>query len=153
LTLEITEGAMIGDSSRTKGVLEQLDRLGVKISVDDFGTGYSSMVNLRHLPISELKIDRSFVSEMLVGANDRVIVNSAIDLGHNLGMQVVAEGVESHEVEAQLRDLGCDLVQGFGICRPLPLEEFDAFLASAPTHAGENGVRGLDHDSVSAPFG
>ncbi len=142
LTLEITEGAMIGDSSRTKSVLEQLDRLGVKISVDDFGTGYSSMVNLRHLPISELKIDRSFVSEMLVGANDRVIVNSAIDLGHNLGMQVVAEGVESDEVEAELRALGCDLVQGYGICRPLPLEELDAFLTSMATRTGEGARSG-----------
>ncbi|CAN5774778.1 hypothetical protein BH23ACT10_BH23ACT10_17890 [soil metagenome] len=130
LTLEITEGAMIGDSLRTGEVLDQLAALGVRVSVDDFGTGYSSMVNLRHLPISELKIDRSFVSEMLAGANDRVIVSSAIDLGHNLGMSVVAEGVESSEVADELGTLGCDLAQGFAVCRPMPLDRVTRYLES-----------------------
>jgi diguanylate cyclase (GGDEF)-like protein len=133
LTLEITERAMIGDSPRTVEVLEQLDRLGVRLSVDDFGTGYSSMMNLRHLPISELKIDRSFVTEMLVGGNDEVIVSSTVALGHNLGMSVVAEGVETPEVEARLRSAGCDIAQGYGIARPLPLEQLDEFLRSSRT--------------------
>ena len=134
LTLEITERAMIGDSPRAIEIIEQLDQLGVRLSVDDFGTGYSSMVNLRHLPISELKIDRSFVADMLVGGNEEVLVNSAIALGHSLGMTVVAEGVETAEVEAKLRSAGCDLAQGYGIARPLDLESLDAFLQETSTY-------------------
>ena len=95
------------------------------MSVDDFGTGFSSLVNLRHLPIAELKIDRSFVTEMLVGRNDEVIVRSIIDLGHNLGVDVIAEGVETMDVQDRLREMGCDRVQGYGVCRPLPLVALD----------------------------
>ncbi len=133
LTLEITESTMIGDARRTLRVLESLDQLGVRISVDDFGTGYSSLVNLRHLPISELKIDRSFVADMVLGRSDAVIVKSTIDLGHNLGLTVVAEGVETAEVQDLLRSLGCDLAQGFGLCRPLPLAKLDAWLETSRT--------------------
>jgi diguanylate cyclase (GGDEF)-like protein len=128
LTLEITESTMIGDASRTAQILQRLDQLGVRISVDDFGTGYSSLVNLRHLPVSELKMDRSFVSEMLIGRNDEIIVRSTIDLAHNLGMVVIAEGVETKEVEDKLRTMGCDLAQGFGICKPLPSDLLERWL-------------------------
>ncbi len=128
LTLEITESTMMGDARRTLRILQQLDDIGVKMSVDDFGTGFSSMVNLRHLPISEIKIDRSFVREMLIARNDEVIVRSIVDLGHNLGLEVVAEGVETAQVEQRLRAMGCDLAQGYGIARPLPLPKFDRWL-------------------------
>ncbi len=133
LTVEITESTMIGDARRTLRVLENLDRLGVRVSVDDFGTGYSSLVNLRHLPISELKIDRSFVADMVLGHSDAVIVKSTIELGHNLGLTVVAEGVETAEVQDLLQSLGCDMAQGFGLCRPLPLDKLDAWLESSQT--------------------
>jgi EAL domain-containing protein (putative c-di-GMP-specific phosphodiesterase class I) len=128
LTLEITESTMMGDARRATRTLQRLAELGTKISVDDFGTGFSSLVNLRHLPISELKIDRSFVSEMLIGRNDEIIVRSTIDLAHNLGMVVVAEGVETSELEERLRTMGCDLAQGFGICKPLPTDLLDTWL-------------------------
>ncbi len=128
LTLEITESTMMGDARRATRILQRLADLGAKISVDDFGTGFSSLVNLRHLPISELKIDRSFVSEMLIGRNDEIIVRSTIDLAHNLGMVVVAEGVETKELEERLRTMGCDLAQGFGICKPLPTDLLDSWL-------------------------
>ncbi len=128
LILEITESTMMGDARRTLRILEQLDAIGVRMSVDDFGTGFSSLVNLRHLPIAEIKIDRSFVREMLTARNDEVIVRSIVDLGHNLGLQVVAEGVESADVEQRLRAMGCDLAQGFGIAKPLPLAKLDRWL-------------------------
>jgi diguanylate cyclase (GGDEF)-like protein len=133
LTIEITEQSVIGETQRTVAILKQLHELGVHLSIDDFGTGFSSLTNLRHLPISELKIDRSFVSEMLVGNNDEVIVQSTIDLGHNLGFDVVAEGVETAAITDRLRTLGCDLVQGYGICRPLPLPKIDEWLRTAQT--------------------
>ncbi len=146
LTLEITESTMIGDARRTLRVLERLDQLGVRISVDDFGTGYSSLVNLRHLPISELKIDRSFVADMVLGRSDAVIVKSTIELGHNLGLTVVAEGVETAEVQELLRSLGCDLAQGYGLCRPLPLAKLDAWLETSRTfsRAAASGNRPFD---------
>lgn len=124
LTLEITEGTMMGDPARTRRILRGLNNLGVKLSVDDFGTGFSSLVNLRHLPVSELKIDRSFVSEMMSENNDEVIVRSTIDLGHNLGLQVVAEGVEDDSIQRRLGEMGCDILQGYGISRPLPPDQF-----------------------------
>ncbi len=124
LTLEITESTMMEDPAQTSRILQGLHELGVKLSVDDFGTGYSSLVNLRHLPVSELKIDRSFVSEMMMQHNDDVIVRSTIDLGHNLGLQVVAEGVEHGSIKRRLAELGCDQVQGYYVSRPLPADRF-----------------------------
>ncbi len=133
LVLEVTEQSVIRDTPRTMRILEQLSRIGVRISIDDFGTGHSSLTNLRRLPISELKVDRSFVTEMLVEHNDDVIVRSTIDLGHNLGFTVVAEGVETAEVSHRLLELGCDLAQGFGICRPLPFEKLDRWIDQVST--------------------
>ena len=133
LTIEITEQWMIGDTHRALRIIDQLHDIGVRISIDDFGTGHSSLTNLRHLPISELKIDRSFVTEMLVEDHDEVIVRSTIDLGHNLGMTVVAEGVETAEIQDRLRALGCDQVQGYGICRPLPFDKLNRWFDSVST--------------------
>ena len=128
LTLEITESTMMGDPARTHRILRGLHDLGVQLSVDDFGTGFSSLVNLRHLPVSELKIDKSFVMEMMRESNDEVIVRSTIDLGHNLGLEVVAEGVENDSIRGRLSELGCDILQGYGISRPVPRAEFGHFV-------------------------
>ena len=127
LTLEITESTMMGDPARTHRILRSLDTFGVQLSVDDFGTGFSSLVNLRHLPVSELKIDRSFVTDMLRERHDEVIVQSTVDLAHNLGLRVVAEGVEDDLVLEHLTAIGCDVAQGFGISRPLPFDEFTSW--------------------------
>lgn len=124
LTLEITESTMMGETTRTHRILQGLADLGVRLSVDDFGTGYSSLMNLRHFPISELKIDRTFVLDLMHDENDDIIVRSTIDLGQNLGLTVVAEGVENDEVHQRLLELGCDLAQGYGISRPLTPQKF-----------------------------
>lgn len=128
LMLEITESTMMADDERSHRVLHSLSELGVQVSVDDFGTGFSSLVNLRALPVNEIKIDRSFVSSMLDEHDDETIVRSTVDLGHNLGLSVVAEGVETVEVFDRLADFGCDLAQGFGISRPLPGDAFEKWL-------------------------
>ncbi len=133
LTIEITEQSVLGDSPRAFRIIDQVHGLGVKFSIDDFGTGHSSLVNLRRLPISELKIDRSFVEDMLVEHADEVIVKSTIDLGHNLGFDVVAEGVETPRIRERLQALGCDIVQGFGICRPLSVDHLDRWLKTVET--------------------
>ena len=130
LTLEITETALLADSARTLQTAEALRRLGTHLSIDDFGTGYSSFRYLRVLPVSELKVDRSFVTNLLEDERDEVIVRSTIDLGHNLGLRVVAEGVEDMATLDRLRLLGCDLVQGYGIARPMPFDRFLVFLNS-----------------------
>lgn len=128
LVLEITETTVMGDPTQTHRILRQLSDIGVGLSVDDFGTGFSSLVNLRNLPVDELKIDRSFVMDMMVQHNDDVIVRSTIDLGHNLGLEVVAEGVENQEIIDRLAELGCDAAQGFHISRPLPPELFEDWM-------------------------
>jgi diguanylate cyclase (GGDEF)-like protein len=130
LTLEITEGTLLYDGPRTRSTIERLHDIGVHLSIDDFGIGYSSLSYLRQLPVSELKIDRSFVTNLVVDAQDETIVRSTIDLGHNLGLQVVAEGVETNEVADRLRVLGCDIAQGFGICRPLAFEQLTTWLVN-----------------------
>jgi diguanylate cyclase (GGDEF)-like protein len=128
LRLEVTESAVMGDAARCLDVLQRLHDLGVHLSIDDFGTGYSSMAYLRQLPVDELKIDRSFVMGMTDTQQDAVLVRTAIDLGHNLGLTVVAEGVEGAEHVAALQDLGCDIAQGFHFARPMPSDEIGALL-------------------------
>ena len=128
LELEITESAIVADMFRMRGVLERLGAMGLRLSVDDFGTGYTSLGYLRRLPISELKIDRSFVSHMATSEEDAIIVRSTIDLGRNLGLGVVAEGVEDSEVLQRLTELGCDVAQGFLMSRPVPAGELIAWL-------------------------
>jgi len=132
LELEVTETAVIADPFRMKPVLERLGDMGLRLSVDDFGTGYTSLGYLTRLPINELKIDRSFVSNMTRSDQDDVIVRSTIDLGRNLGLDVVAEGVESPEVLERLRSLGCDVAQGFLMSRPVPASELTSWLSELP---------------------
>jgi diguanylate cyclase (GGDEF)-like protein len=128
LSLELTEGAMMNDPGRALTVLEALNAMGVCLSIDDFGTGYSSMAYLKALPVRELKIDRSFVMGMTTDENDAVLVRSAVDLGHNLGLHVVAEGVEDAATQAALVAMGCDLMQGYYISRPFPSAELHPWL-------------------------
>ena len=130
LTLEITESSLLIDAPRARSTINELNEVGVHMSIDDFGTGYSSLSYLRRLPVSELKIDRSFVANLLLDDQDEVIVRSTIDLGHNLGLEVVAEGVENNEVLERLRSFGCDVAQGFCISRPLPARHLMSWLAT-----------------------
>jgi diguanylate cyclase (GGDEF)-like protein len=120
LEVEITENTILTDPERTRIVLERLRDLGVRLSIDDFGTGFSSLGQLKRLAVDVLKIDKSFVLNMAHDDNDDVIVRSTIELGHNLGLRVVAEGVETQETWSRLTQLGCDTAQGFFISRPLP---------------------------------
>jgi EAL domain-containing protein (putative c-di-GMP-specific phosphodiesterase class I) len=105
----------------------------VKIAIDDFGTGYSSLAYLKDLPVNQLKIDQSFVQHMHEDMNDAIIVRSVVDLGHNLGLQTVAEGVEDHATWDQLAQLGCDDAQGYFLARPMPPDELIAWLET-PGH-------------------
>ena len=113
LTLEITESIVIGDAGRAVILLEELRTLGVRLSLDDFGTGYSSLTYLSSLPIQQVKIDQSFVADILTSRRDAAIVTSMIDLAHHLGLQIVAEGIDDPGVRERLQGLGCDLGQGF----------------------------------------
>ncbi|NEK86118.1 EAL domain-containing protein [Blastococcus saxobsidens] len=133
LRLEVTESAVMADAARCTDVLQRLHDLGLRLSIDDFGTGYSSMVHLRRLPVDELKIDRSFVMGMTTSAHDAVLVRTAVDLGHNLGLTVVAEGVEEPEHVAALRELGCDIAQGYHYARPMAADALDEILARVGT--------------------
>jgi diguanylate cyclase (GGDEF)-like protein len=120
LELEITESMLMHDPQRARETLERLAAIGVGLSVDDFGTGYSSLAHLKRLPVDTIKIDKSFVLDMAADEADEAIVRSTIELAHNLGLRVVAEGVESAEAWMRLAALGCDLAQGFHLARPLP---------------------------------
>jgi EAL domain-containing protein (putative c-di-GMP-specific phosphodiesterase class I) len=127
--LEITESAIMDEPQRALGVLQALSDAGFKLSIDDFGTGYSSLAYLKRLPVDELKIDKSFVMAMEHDADDAKIVRSTIDLAHNLGLSVVAEGIENATIYELLRGLGCDEGQGYHMGRPLPAQEMAAFAA------------------------
>ncbi|RSM74185.1 GGDEF-domain containing protein [Actinoplanes sp. ATCC 53533] len=132
LTLEITEGTLMADPDGGLVTLERLRRLGIKISIDDFGTGYSSLGRLRELPIDEIKIDRSFVQNAAHDHRDRALIRSTVQLGHALGLHVVAEGVEDEPTYTYLTQTGCDLVQGYHISRPLPEAKFTTWLRDTP---------------------
>ncbi len=133
LTLEITESSVMADPGRAVRVLNDLHALGVRLSVDDFGTGYSSLAYLQRLPVHEVKIDKSFVGELRYDGNRTAIVRAIVDLGHNLGLQVVAEGVEAKPVARLLLDIGCDLAQGYLYSRPLPAAAYRAWCAAPST--------------------
>ncbi|MEU7476274.1 bifunctional diguanylate cyclase/phosphodiesterase [Lentzea sp. NPDC042327] len=128
LTLEITESAIIADPHRATEVLGRLRELGVRLSIDDFGTGYSSIAYLRTMPVHEMKIDRSFTTNMRTDPSSGAITRSLLGLAHNLELEVVAEGVEDEETWSALAALGCDIVQGYCLSRPLPADEFAAWL-------------------------
>lgn len=136
IMLEITETAMMADPINAKSILDKLNQLGLKIAIDDFGTGFSSLAYIKQLPVQELKIDKSFVSDMVYDENDAVIVHSTIDLAHNLGLKVVAEGVENADIAEQLKQLNCDVIQGHYYGKPLRADEIEAMM---PLVDGGNG--------------
>ncbi|GAA3493365.1 cyclic Di-GMP phosphodiesterase RmdB [Streptomyces prasinosporus] len=144
LQLEITEHVLLEDPQRAADTLNALTGHGVKMSLDDFGTGYSSLVHLRRLPVSELKIDRSFVARLAVDAEDAEIVRCTVDLAHSLGLLVVAEGVEDDETWERLRDLGCDAVQGWLVAAAMPPDETTAWLLA-------RGSRGWQRPAAALP--
>ncbi|MGY1618287.1 putative bifunctional diguanylate cyclase/phosphodiesterase [Geodermatophilus sp. SYSU D00691] len=131
LELEVTESAIMADPVRARLVLGRLADAGITLSIDDFGAGYTSLAHLKDLPVHQLKIDRSFVSHMAADASDALIVRSVVELGHNLGLTTVAEGVEDEATWEQLRDVGCDQAQGYLLCRPLPAGALDAWYDAA----------------------
>jgi diguanylate cyclase (GGDEF)-like protein len=138
--LEITESAIMDDPQRAETTLNRLAERGYKLSIDDFGTGYSSLAYLKRLPVDELKIDKSFVMAMEKDAGDAMIVRSTIDLAHNLGLTVVAEGIENEAVLTLLHELKCDEGQGYHMSKPLPVDKFCDWVARwqarAPAPAG-----------------
>jgi diguanylate cyclase (GGDEF)-like protein/PAS domain S-box-containing protein len=123
LEFEITESAIMADPIRALKILTQLNEMGVHLSIDDFGTGYSSLTYLQKLPVDAVKIDKSFVIDMLTNPNNLAIIRSTLDLGHNLGLEVIAEGIETHEAYVTLKSLGCDKAQGYYFSRPVPAEQ------------------------------
>jgi diguanylate cyclase (GGDEF)-like protein len=129
LELEITESVIMADPMRARGIVTRLREMGVRVAIDDFGSGYSSLGYLSKLPVNDLKIDKSFVIEMMDDSSNLAIVQAAIDMGHNLGLTVVAEGVESDEAWRRLRGLGCDVAQGWLVGRPLPAADFANWLS------------------------
>jgi len=134
LVLEITETAMMADPHQAKEILNNLDIMGIRIAIDDFGTGHSSLAYLKSLPVDEIKIDKSFVKNMIRDENDASIVRATISLAHDMGLKVVAEGVEEQAAQDRLKADGCDIIQGQHICRPLPAHELDRMLSpSKPT--------------------
>ncbi|HSI21826.1 MAG TPA: EAL domain-containing protein [Methylophilaceae bacterium] len=130
LEIELTESVLIQDTQHTRKQLNQLNSLGVRLSIDDYGTGYSNLSYLKQLDVDKLKIDQSFVKDMLVDELDAIIVRSTVELAHNLGLQVLAEGVEDQDILTLLQDLGCDQAQGYHIGKPMPPREFEKLLRS-----------------------
>jgi len=135
LVIEVTESALMSDPPRARQVLMALAESGVRISIDDFGAGYTSLSQLKTLPISELKIDKSFVIGMCADRSNALIVESVIDLGHNLGIKIVAEGVEDEQALDVLRRFGCDVVQGFHFSKPVPAARFEHWRATREKQA------------------
>lgn len=129
IRLEITESAMLVDPAKAKRILSEFDAMGLGLAIDDFGTGYSSLSYLKQLPVNIIKIDKSFVMNMIRDEDDASIVRATIDLAHNLGLKVVAEGVENEETGSALRALGCDYLQGYHISKPLPADEIVRWLS------------------------
>jgi len=131
---------LMADAARSQQVMAGLRRLGVRLSIDDYGTGYSSLSYLRALPVDELKLDRSFVSNLTSDERAAAIVRSTLQLSLDLGMGMVVEGVEDAETLAALRAWGCDVAQGYHIARPMPAERFVTWLVAHPTRAPRGGI-------------
>jgi EAL domain-containing protein (putative c-di-GMP-specific phosphodiesterase class I)/CheY-like chemotaxis protein len=136
LVLEVTETEAMRDVTRTMDVLLRMRLRNIGVSIDDFGTGHSSLRELQRMPFSEMKIDKSFVIDMMTNNDCAVIVKSIIDLGHNLGLKVIAEGVETAQVWRSLSEKRCDYAQGFLIAKPMPAADFDAWLKNWRAHPG-----------------
>jgi diguanylate cyclase (GGDEF)-like protein len=128
ITLEVTESAVMNDAAHALKTLQELHDMGLKLSIDDFGTGYSSFAYLKKMPVDELKIDRSFVKDMITDRDDASIVRAVIELSHSLGLKVTAEGAENQAVVAALSAMSCDLAQGYFWTRPLPMQQFEQWL-------------------------
>jgi EAL domain-containing protein (putative c-di-GMP-specific phosphodiesterase class I) len=144
LTIEITESTLMADPAQAMEIVRRLSAMGVNIAIDDFGTGYSSLSYLKRLAVNELKVDRSFVRNVVSDAHDVAIVRSTISLAHELGLQVVAEGIEDQPTWDLLGQLGCDTAQGYLISRPLPAPEFNRWMT-------ESGWRiGTEMDELAA---
>ncbi|MGI8749283.1 MAG: putative bifunctional diguanylate cyclase/phosphodiesterase, partial [Thermoleophilaceae bacterium] len=155
LEVEVTESAIMSDPRRARRVLESMREMGVRVAIDDFGTGYSSLVSLKQMPVSTIKVDKSFVMNMENDADDAAIVRSTIGLGHNLGLQVVAEGVESHRAWEQLADMGADIAQGYYLSKPLAPAQFDVWLAAYQDMFGrgaEGGRTGAGEEAGGQPW-
>ncbi len=133
IELEITESTAMQNPEVTLGVLNELSDMGIVLAIDDFGTGYSSLAYLKHLPIQRLKLDRSFVTDIETDTSDAAICSATVALGHNLGLELVAEGVETTAQRDFLSKLGCDVLQGFLYSKPLPAEEIIKYLKSSPS--------------------
>jgi diguanylate cyclase len=139
LELEVTESAIMLQQARAQQILTRLHRLGIRISIDDFGAGYTSLAQLKTLPITEIKVDRSFVSGMDTDSDAALIVRSVIDLGHNLGLTAVAEGVETLASMSALTGAGCDVVQGYHLSRPLPAQDLLAWYLARQSSGPPDG--------------
>jgi EAL domain-containing protein (putative c-di-GMP-specific phosphodiesterase class I) len=120
---EITESLLMHDPAHAKGLLEELTAMGIRFAVDDFGTGYSSLAYLQRFPLAKLKIDRSFVENLLTSRNDQAIVSAVVGLAQTLDLELVAEGVETEAQRALLTEMGCDHIQGWLVCKALPSDE------------------------------
>ena len=140
LELEITESAIMGDPPRAIRTLSLIRDLGVRFAIDDFGTGYSSLAYLKKLPVSSIKIDKSFVKNMEHDRDNAIIVRSIIDLGHNLGLKVVAEGVETQEAQEMLRNFDCDEMQGYYYSRPIAADAVIKYLKTYSTQLSQPSI-------------
>ncbi|MDP3086469.1 MAG: bifunctional diguanylate cyclase/phosphodiesterase [Rubrivivax sp.] len=150
LRLEITESSLMEDADRALPVLQALRELGVQLSIDDFGTGYSSLAYLKRLPVNELKIDRSFVADADGQSEAQALLRTIVNLGHSLNMTVTAEGVERPQELALLREIGCDLAQGYLISRPMDPQAAARYVAALPATALPASEAGADRSRVPA---
>jgi diguanylate cyclase (GGDEF)-like protein len=153
MQLEITESMIVSDPDRALRTVAQLRELGLRVAIDDFGTGYASLANVKRLPVDELKIDRSFISELSRDESDQIIVRSTINLGHDLGLTVVAEGVEDEPTLNRLRLLGCDLAQGYHLSRPLAADAFAEWLGLGEEAAPDWVAASLEAVAPERPVG
>ena len=155
INLELTETAVMTDPDMALEMMAQLNSAGIQLSIDDFGTGYSCLSYLKKLPVDEIKIDRSFVMDMVNNEDDQMIVRTTLTMGHNLNLAVVAEGIENEDTLATLAKMGCDLAQGYHIARPMPFDAFADWLASYPLQLGADSAShnlsatGMSHSNGS----
>lgn len=148
LTLEITESAVMKDTAYARGVMERLREQGIKLSIDDFGTGHASLAQLKRLPVDELKIDKSFVMDLPASLDDAAIVRSTIELGHNMGLSVTAEGVETDQSRNMLTEFNCDVIQGYLLSKPLPEDEFVLWIRGRHAAAVTAAQRVVTNDDL-----